>query len=190
MGHSDAPLTEAGVRQANELCELFAPLDFSAVYSSDSPRAVRTAKIVIGRRPLSVKKSAKLRERDFSHFEGMLSKKYHEENKESFAVRDALSEAEWWKFKVAGCVESGDSLVMRFIHKLKEIASAHRGKIVLVTTHGGPIRHLLFKLGFARYGSLPGGSFKNCGYIVLETDSVSFFIKEVHGIEKHENTVK
>jgi hypothetical protein len=43
------------------------------------------------------------------------------------------------------------------------------------------------KLGFAPYGSLRSGSFKNAGYIVVESDGNRFHIKEVHGIEKYEN---
>ena len=184
MGHSDAPLTEVGIGQAHELALLFRSIDFSVVYSSDSPRAVRTAKIVADNRSVPIKKTAKLRERNFFHFEGMSSSEYHKINEESFLAKNVLQEAERWKFKIAGCVESDDSLVMRFISKLRDIATAYIGENVLVSTHGGPIRHLLMKLGFAPYGSLPGGSFKNAGYIVVTSDGKDFTIKEVHGIEK------
>ena len=114
----------------------------------------------------------------------MSASEYHEINKESFLIKDALPESERWRFNIAGCVESDDSLVMRFISKLRDIATAYIGENVLVSTHGGPIRHLLMKLGFAPYGSLPGGSFKNAGYIVVTSDGKDFTIKEVHGIEK------
>ena len=190
MGHSDAPLTEAGVYQAGELATLFKSVDFSAVYSSDSPRSFRTANIVIGGRSLPIEQSARLRERHFSRFEGMPSETFKEMNKDSFVSKEALPEHERWEFKIAGCVESDASLVERVISELRKIASIHLGKKVLVSTHGGPVRHLLMKFGFAPYDSLPSGSFKNCGYIVMESNGTEFIVKEVHGIKKHESDMR
>lgn len=190
MGHKDAPLTGVGVRQANDLAAILKSVNFSAVYTSDLPRAVRTAEIICGVHSLSIDRSTKLRERNFSRFEGMSATVYSEKNKTSLLTRNALPEQERWNFKIAGCVESDVALVTRVIAKLRQIASAHVGEKVLVSTHGGPIRFLLVKLGFAPYGSLPGGSFKNCGYIVVESDGVEFNIKKVHGIKKHEDIGK
>ncbi|OGZ98321.1 MAG: hypothetical protein A3C07_04805 [Candidatus Sungbacteria bacterium RIFCSPHIGHO2_02_FULL_47_11] len=73
---------------------------------------------------------------------------------------------------------------------LQDIATAHNGENVLVSTHGGPIRHLLMKLGYAPYGSLPGGSFKNAGYIVIQSDGKELTIMEVHGIEEKKDEHK
>lgn len=190
MGHSDAPLTETGVRQARKLAARFKSIDFSAAYSSDSLRAFRTAEIVCGFHSVSIKKSVKLRERNFSRFEGWPAETYREQNKTSLLTKDALPEAKRWNFKIAGCVESDAALVTRIISKLRHIALAHAGEKVLVSTHGGPIRFLLVALGFAPYGSLPGGSFKNAGYVVIESDGIEFNIKKVHGIKKHEDIGK
>ena len=190
MGHIDVPLTEAGLQQANELAMLLKSIRFSAVYSSDSPRALHTTEIVTGIKSSSIKKMVELRERDFSRFEGIPATLFREQNKESFLAKDALPEQEQWHFKIADCVESDDSIVTRTISTLRHISRAHLGKTVLIGTHGGPIRFLLVKLGFAPYGSLPGGSFKNCGYIVIVSDGYKLMVKEVHGVEKHESTSK
>lgn len=190
MGHSDAPLTEAGIRQAVELAALLRSIDFSAVYSSDSSRAVRTAEIVGGVGSSLVKKSVALRERNFLKFEGMSVAEYREKTKSSRAIKDALPEDKRWNFKIAGCVESDASLVARVVSSLQSIAAPHLGGNILVVTHGGPIRFLLVKLGFAPYGSLPSGSFKNCGYIVVKSDGNEFSVKEVNGIKEHENMGK
>ena len=183
MGHLDAALTEKGIEQANELATHLQSIEFSAVYSSDSLRAVRTASIVGRIDSLRIKKSAKLRERDFAQFEGMSVLAYKEQNKKSLLVRDALPESKRWNFTLAGCVESDASLVKRVISALRRISVGHLGKKVLVSTHGGPIRMLLMKLGHAPYGSLPGGSFKNCGYIVVESDGIELCVKEIHGLK-------
>ncbi|MEK7087864.1 MAG: histidine phosphatase family protein [Patescibacteria group bacterium] len=190
MGQKDAPLTGSGVCQAQELGALLAPIDFSAAYTSDSPRAFITAKIVSGARLIPLRKSSQLRERHFARFEGMPSAEYREKNRASLLAKDALSEEKRWDFKIAGCVESDASLVKRVLSMLRRIALIHKGEKVLVSTHGGPIRFLLMKLGFAPYGSLPGGSFKNCGYIVVGSDGTEFNIIEVHGVSTHESTDK
>lgn len=182
MGHSDSPLTEKGIEQANELAVHLQKIDFSAVYSSDSLRAIRTASIVGGVDLSRIHKSVRLRERHFAQFEGMSVLGYQEANKESFLERDRLPEAKRWNFEIAECVESDASLVTRVISELFRISSEHLGKEVLVSTHGGPIRMFLMRLGYAPYGSLPGGSFKNCGYLVVESDGVELSVKEVNGL--------
>ncbi len=187
MGHMDAPLTDTGIKQAEELAAVLRPVAFDAVYSSDSVRTLRTVEVLIKDRNLVIQKSAQLRERHFSRFEGVPVDTFVEQNKEAFAARDALPEVERWGFEVGGCVESDASLVGRVISTLQNIASTHVGKTLLVGTHGGPIRFLLIKLGFAPYGSLPPGSFKNAGYIVVESDGRELAIKEVNGIRKDEN---
>src|SRR3990167_4115355 len=132
MGHIYTPLTETGLRQASELAAFLEPVRFSAVYSSDSPRAVRTTAIAAG--------------------------------------------------------IASSSIATRITSVLRHISQSHFGETVLVGTHGGPIRFLLVKLGFAPYGSLPSGTFKNCGYVVLESDGEIFTIKEVNGVERHESS--
>lgn len=185
MGHSDSPLTEKGIEQATKLATQFQLVDFSGVYSSDSIRSVRTASIVGNLELLRIQKSAKLRERNFAQFEGMPVLIYKEKNKKSLLARDRLPEVGRWSFRVAGCVESDDSLVTRVISELGRISAKHMGKKVLVSTHGGPIRMLLMKLGSAPYGSLPGGSFKNCGYIVVESDGTELHVKEINGLRAY-----
>ena len=188
MGHIDTPLTETGLRQASELAAFLEPVRFSAVYSSDSPRAVRTTAIAAGIASSSIRKMVELRERDFSRFEGTSATLFREQNKESLLTKDALPEPERWHFKIADCVESDNSIATRITSVLRHISQSHFGETVLVGTHGGPIRFLLVKLGFAPYGSLPSGTFKNCGYVVLESDGEIFTIKEVNGVERHESS--
>ena len=44
----------------------------------------------------------------------------------------------------------------------------------------------LAKIGYAKKKELPGGSFKNAGYIKVLSDGVDFLVKEVEGIRKPE----
>ncbi len=70
------------------------------------------------------------------------------------------------------------------ILKLREISVAYPNKTVLVVSHGGPIRMFLAKTGYLSKKDLPGGSFKNAGYIKVLSDGVDFFIEEVKGVDK------
>jgi broad specificity phosphatase PhoE len=79
-------------------------------------------------------------------------------------------------------MESDEELADRFIVQLREIAASYQNKTVLVTTHGGCIRMFLTRTGYAKYGKLPGGTFRNAGYVQALSDGVDFFIKEVTGI--------
>lgn len=182
MGHSDSPLTDTGVQQASDLAHTLSSVNFSSAFSSDSPRATRTAEIALGDRAVSIGKSEKLRERNFSRFEGLSVEEFVSANKESFLERDALSGADRWGHELSGCVESDESVITRFLSELHKIALANIGGTVLVATHGGPIRLLLVKLGFASYEDLPPGSFKNAGHVVVVSDGTGIRIEKVEGM--------
>ena len=104
--------------------------------------------------------------------------------KDKLLERESLSEQEAWSFELSPEVETDEAIVTRFIIKLREISIAYPGKTVLVVSHGGPIRMFLIKTGYASKKELPGGSFKNAGYIKVLSDGVDFFIKEVQGVQK------
>lgn len=184
MGHKDSPLTAQGLEQAHELCEALAPIRFSALYSSDSPRAKKTAEIVKGKRVLPITDSFRLRERNSGPFEGMTRTEFLKKNAALLKHRSSLPEPEQWTFKLHDSEESHEEMLGRVIEALHEIAQRHSGETVLVSTHGGPIRFLLMKLGVVPFGSLPAGSFKNAGYAVCTSDGERLEIKQVEGIVK------
>ncbi|MDO8564369.1 MAG: histidine phosphatase family protein [bacterium] len=184
MGHKDSPLTEKGLEQAKELSGILSEIDFDAVYSSDSQRAVMTAKIILGKRDIPLHTSEQLRERNFDRFEGMPVQEYLKVGEES--LRLSLPEEERWRFQVEGCVESDLSIAERFIHELGRIGGRHAKETVLVATHGGCIRHFLMKLGIFPYRTLPRGSFANCGYLIVTFDGSRFNVERIEGIKKEQ----
>ncbi|MBI2630817.1 histidine phosphatase family protein [Candidatus Nomurabacteria bacterium] len=95
-----------------------------------------------------------------------------------------MPDEESWDFKLHEDVETDEVMVTRLIIHLREIAMAYPNKTVLVVSHGGPLRMFLAKTGYAMKRELPGGSFKNAGYVKVLSDGVNFFIKEVEGIVK------
>ena len=89
QGHSDSPLTENGIVQAQSLGQRFAEegLSFDAVYSSDLGRAHETCKLLT--EPIQqtdkIQLDPEIRERALGHLEGLtfqqIQERYPEEGR-------------------------------------------------------------------------------------------------------------
>jgi probable phosphoglycerate mutase len=141
QGQKDSPLTALGQEQAARMAERLASLKIGALYSSDLGRARQTAEIIAGRLGLSVTLREDLRERSYGVLEGKT-------NREA-----AASEGSWFltwnadhlrQSPPAG--ETEQVLRERVVEALDEIADAHPGETVVISTHGGPIKSTLFHL--------------------------------------------
>ena len=128
QGHSDRPLNETGLAQAEELAEQLAGEPIAAVYSSDLVRAHETARIVAARLGLDVVAVPGLRERQFGSWEGL---------------RDVEVEYRFPGTHGPPDGETREEMLRRVLESLEAIAAAHDGETVLVVSHGGPIRALL-----------------------------------------------
>lgn len=182
QGQKDSVLSEKGLEQANDARENLKEVHFDAIFSSDLTRTQKTAEIINLDRKLAIETSKALRERTLGEHDGTLGTKYMEKIKHLLEEYKNLPEEKKWKYKFGKKYESDYEVVSRFITALREISVAYTGKTVLVVTHGGTIRILLTKLGYAKYGELTPGTFKNAGYVILDSDGVDFFIRKVHGI--------
>lgn len=139
QGHTPTPLNEVGIHQAHLLAAFFAERRFSAIWSSDLPRAAQTAEIIGEKLALAVQTTPELRERDLGDFEGKTWDEIREMrgiNPESPLANGDLSD---WT-GVQG-VESDTALWHRIRGTLCGISIDHAGKDVLVITHGGVIKH-------------------------------------------------
>lgn len=183
QGHKDSYLTEEGKIQASQVAETLKDVHFDAVYSSDLIRAKDTAEIIVQRKNLAVKTTQALREKSQGRLEGRLSREVREELKELWDIYDRLSDEEKMAYKAVPDAESLDEVMSRFLTFMRETAVAYPGKTVLLVTHGGVMRTLLFKLGAATHDQLPSGSVKNTGCIVVESDGIEFRLKEMSGVE-------
>ncbi len=174
QGHTDSPLTTAGISQAKNLAKELKSIKFDAIYSSDLLRAKRTAEYVALEHQLIVETTEALRERSFGKHEGSTKK-----------VLDLLEELKQKKIPYSSQnIESDEQLTKRVITMLREIAIAYPAKTVLVVTHGGVLIRLLVHLGFMRHEELKNYSVKNTAYIKVASDGVDFFIKETKRIQK------
>lgn len=131
QGHSDSPLSETGVRQAQLLARHLKQVAFSALYSSDSGRAQHTARSVAEVTGHDVILEPRLRERHFGIFEGLtggeIAANYPEDyarfkNRDQAYVIPGGESALQFRARVTACFE--------------EIAGRHNGDLVVVITHG------------------------------------------------------
>ena len=179
QGHQDSPLTENGIKQAEELGKKLKKIKFDLVFSSDILRAKRTAEIVAKEQNLEIEASEMLRERNWGELEGKTSEYYNKTYREYV---NSLSHEERFKKEIVRGFESDEKMMSRFITFLRETALANPGKNILIFSHGAILRTFLIHLGFGTYQNLRGGAVDNAGHIVVESDGVEFFIKETEGV--------
>jgi broad specificity phosphatase PhoE len=184
QGQSESYLTENGIQQAEETAQKLKDIKFDAIFSSDLSRTYRTAEIIKLDREIVIQTSKMLRERACGRFEKQHSNIFKEVLKEKIAERKKLSEEDSWNFRLDEDVETDEEIVSRFLVHIREIAVAYPNKTVLVVSHGGPLRMFLAKTGYVPKKELPGGAFKNGGYIKVLSDGVNFFVKEAEGLQK------
>ena len=131
QGQLDSPLTERGLWQAQQLGIRLKNQPFTTLYSSDLPRAARTAEqiaIVTGHNILT---DERLRERHFGVFEGMTQKEMQAcdpESYERFMSRDP-------QYAVPGG-ESPAAFFARCRAALEELAQRHADETIAIVTHG------------------------------------------------------
>lgn len=184
QGQLDSALTQKGKDQAQQTAEQLRQIPFDAIFSSDLLRAKHTAQIIKLDRKLEIITTKALRERTFGKYNGKTGEEYKRETQHLFKEYQQLSEKEQRKFKFDENYESDEELSSRFITFLREIAIAYPNKTMLMITHGGIIRTFLAHCGFAKTRDLKAGSFKNAGFVQIESDGTDFVIKKVEGYKK------
>ncbi|MDB5797218.1 MAG: phosphoglycerate mutase family protein [Paucimonas sp.] len=136
QGHLDIPLNEEGRRQAAAVARALAGCGASAILASDLGRALDTASPLARLLGLPVKPDARLRERAFGAFEGLLYDEIH--------ARFPQAWRQWQAREVDARYPDGESraetlseLAQRVATVLADIASAHPEQKIVAITHGG-----------------------------------------------------
>lgn len=142
QGHTDIPLNEEGVQQAQAAAERLAAFRWDGIWSSDLQRARRTAELIAARTGLPVTLWDQLRERRLGELEG---KPFHE-------VRSAYPTYLTGEVDVPG-VEPRSALQERALRALHTVAQRHPGQRVVVVSHGAFINAVLTRVSGGRLGS-------------------------------------
>lgn len=178
QGHKDSPLTEIGIKVAQQHAKKLKNIKFDAVFSSDTLRAKQTADMIALKRSIAVKTTRLLRERSFGKYEGRNLDIFTNELKQLVEEFEKMSDEEKKKHKYP-TMESDEQIIGRFITFLREIAVAYPSKTVLVISHSVIISALLIHLGYIKYHENPTYFFPHDSYVILESDGVEFNVKEV-----------
>ena len=167
QGQLDVPLNAVGRDQAGAAAAALAALRPDALISSDLSRAADTAAALAALTGLPVAYDARLRERHFGLWQGLLLAEIADRFPSEYAAWRAGSTA-------PGCaVESLDDMGKRVGEAFQEAADAVPGGTVVVATHGGAARqgcgHLL---GWPSEVLVRIGGLGNCHWSELRHDGV------------------
>lgn len=165
QGHTDIPLDETGLRQAESLGAQFAEMSLARVLSSDLARASQTASPVARASNSSLEVATALREKCFGDWEG-----------EPFSwIRERTPDGhnldELYHFKAPNG-ESFSEMWARLDATVAEMREC--GEDVALVTHGGTACLLLAKLLCADFATSRSFRFSNASVTELERRNGTF----------------
>jgi probable phosphoglycerate mutase len=132
QGHLDSPLNEEGLAQALLLGERLARERFDAIYCSDLGRVLQTIQPLLDRTGAAVIRHEHLRERHLGVFQGLTTEECREKFPGDYARFHARDPEH--------AVPQGESIrevYARVSSFFVEAAARHRGRSLLIVTHGG-----------------------------------------------------
>jgi probable phosphoglycerate mutase len=141
QGQSDSPVTADGKRQATRWGHVLKQFAWDRIIASDTGRARETAELINVCLNISLTTDSRLREQDWGHWAG---KTIEQLKTEIPNVLDAQASAGW-----AFCPPGGEDrqTVLERSHKaLLEAAARWPGTNILVVTHEGVVKSLIYHL--------------------------------------------
>lgn len=139
QGHTDIPLNDTGISQAQAAARAFATLPVQRVYCSDLLRARRTAEIINAERGLPMSVEPMLRERSFGIFEGKTRDAMQEMRAQLAAAGAPLEESGYPLMPEA---EPYAAFRDRVVTAVNNALVAHPAEQILFVAHGGVFRML------------------------------------------------
>ncbi len=133
-GHTATPLSELGRLQAEATAQALSSEHFSAIYSSDLPRAEETARALSLLTGLEIKSTEAFRERSVGVMEGLTFEEAAELHPEQYA---ALIRRDFEHVLLGG--ESYRQMLERAARELDRVIEEHRGGRIIVFSHTGTI---------------------------------------------------
>ncbi|MBW1695259.1 MAG: histidine phosphatase family protein [Deltaproteobacteria bacterium] len=138
QGHSDLPLAPEGKRKSRRLGHILAAIPWDRIITSDLNRAVETAKLINFTLNVSIHCDERLREQNWGRWEGKTIK-------EIDRLISTKSIESGWNFRPPGG-EDRISVATRSRAALTDAATRWPGDTILVVTHHGVIRCLMYNL--------------------------------------------
>jgi len=133
-GHTTTPLSELGRKQAAATASVLAAENFSAIYTSDLPRAIETASPLSVKTALELQPTEAFRERSVGVMAGLTFEEAAEKPPEQY---QALLRRDFDHVLLGG--ESYRQTLERASRKLDEVVEEYRGGQIAIFTHAGTI---------------------------------------------------
>lgn len=185
QGRNPIPLNQTGRLQSAAIASILKNAKIAAIYSSDIQRTIETAKIIAVEHNLTVQLTKLMRERRYGalvgHDKYSLPEKLRRRLDSYYSIKSTEAR---WKHRPIFRHESNLDIEIRTLRFLREIAISHAGKNVVVVTHGVVIMIILAALGWVSKEEFYKLKVPNAAYAVIQSDSVDFIVKDMHGITK------
>jgi probable phosphoglycerate mutase len=149
QGHSDTPLTADGKRQASSWGQILSQFSWDRILASDTGRALATAEIINAYLKIPLTTETRLREQDWGQWVGKTVRQIESEAQQ---VLDKQINAGWDFCPPGG--ESRLSVLKRSQEALLDAAERYPGEILLVVSHEGVVKGLIYYLCGRKF--LPG----------------------------------
>jgi broad specificity phosphatase PhoE len=140
-GHTDTPLSPRGRNQAQATAKALASEKFTAIYSSDLPRAIETASPLAKLTGVPLETTDALRERSVGVMEGLTFEEAAEQHPEQY---QALLRRDFEHVLSGG--ESYRQTLDRASRQLDDAIEQHRGGRIALFAHTGTICILILHL--------------------------------------------
>ncbi len=141
QGQADSPLAPASEAQLGRWHPLIGRLEPEAMGCSDLGRAQATARGLNRGRELPLTIEPRLREQDWGRWSGRVHKRLRHEDAHEYTRQVDRG----WAFRPPGG-ESYLDVLERALAALGDLAARHRGRRVLVVTHEGVLKCLVYHL--------------------------------------------
>ncbi len=149
QGVRNAPLTQTGLRAAQSWGAVLQPLNWDLIIASDLDRTFQTAGYINGCLKLPVITEAGLREQDWGEWTGQRLPELEADPACGMTQKTAMG----WRFQPPGG-ENRHTVWKRAHRTLCNIHAAHPGRRILIVTHEGVIKAILYRL--LKRNFLPG----------------------------------
>jgi len=149
QGRSDSPLTADGQKQASSWGRILARFAWDRMLASDAGRALATAEIVNAFLKIPLTTDSRLKEQNWGQWEAKTVRQIEAEARQ--VLDDQVNAG--WEFCPPGG-ESRRSVLKRSRQALQQAAERYPGQNILVVTHEGIVKSLIYHLCGRRF--MPG----------------------------------
>lgn len=139
QGHGNSPLTDAGIKRAEELSKRLKDIKIECIYTSPIERAYKTASILKGDKEIELITHDGLKEMNFGDFEGKITEEVMQENPDWDINLIMQGNLEM-------CAPNGETLAEvreRVSKAMDEIIKDNDGKSILIVAHGITLKAIM-----------------------------------------------